>query len=135
MRVTGVRDNWAIPGLLHEGDEEWDVPETGNASRRAELFLAPAFQPDMDRAWRSPARRSRTGGGLSAKNGTPRIERRVTQLFLDTQQLVVFGQTVGARQRAGLDLPAVRRHRQIGNGAVFRLAGTMAHHRLVGGAV
>ena len=43
----------------------------------------------------------------------------VAKLLLDTDQLVVFGQTVGPRQRAGFDLPAVGRNREVSDGAVF----------------
>ncbi len=38
-------------------------------------------------------------------------------------------------QRAGLDLSAIGRHRQIGDGGILGLARAVAHHRLVGGAV
>ena len=42
---------------------------------------------------------------------------------------------IGACQRAGLDLPAVRRHRQIGDGRVLGLARPVRHHRRVTGAL
>src|SRR5438445_12040568 len=38
------------------------------------------------------------------------------ELLLDPQELVVFGGAIGAGERAGLDLPAVRGDRQIGGG-------------------
>jgi hypothetical protein len=53
--------------------------------------------------------------------------------FLDPQQLVVFADAVGAAQRAGLDLAGVGRHRDIGDGGVFRLTGAMADDRRVTG--
>jgi hypothetical protein len=40
--------------------------------------------------------------------------------------LVVFRQPVRAAQRAGLDLAAVRRHRNVGDRRVLGLAGAMA---------
>jgi hypothetical protein len=50
------------------------------------------------------------------------------QLFLDPDQLVVLREPVRAAERAGLDLPAVRCNRKIGNRRVFCLAGAVAHH-------
>src|SRR6478609_605471 len=58
--------------------------------------------------------RNLAGAGLTLTG----IDRRVAQLLFDAQQLVVLGETVGTGQRAGLDLAAVGRHRQVGNGAV-----------------
>ncbi len=49
-------------------------------------------------------------------------------------RLVVLGQSVGARQRAGLDLPAVRGHRQVGDGGILGLARAVRHHRALAGA-
>src|SRR5262249_22740998 len=53
----------------------------------------------------------------------------------DAQQLVVFGEPVRARAGAGLDLPAIRRHGQVGNGRVFGLAGAVRHHGAIGRAM
>lgn len=39
-----------------------------------------------------------------------RINCHRSQFFFDTQQLIVFGNTIGARGRAGFYLPAVERH-------------------------
>src|SRR5215208_408688 len=58
-----------------------------------------------------------------------------SQFFLDTQKLVVLGDPVGTRQRAGLDLPAIGGDREIGNGGVLGLTGTMRHHSSVAGLV
>jgi hypothetical protein len=57
---------------------------------------------------------------------SPGVFRRLAQHFLDADQLVVLGQPVRPRQRAGLDLAAVGGHRQIGNRAVLGLARTVA---------
>src|ERR1051326_4192995 len=49
----------------------------------------------------------------SIENGFAGEARRGTQLFLNAQQLVVLGDAIGTRSRAGLDLP-----RSGGNGQV-----------------
>jgi len=38
---------------------------------------------------------------------TARITRGVAQILFDAQELVVLGDAIGARQRAGLDLSAI----------------------------
>ena len=55
--------------------------------------------------------------------------RRIAELLLDADQLVVFRQPVGAGQRAGLDLTAIGGDRQIGDGRVLGLARAVRHHR------
>ena len=62
------------------------------------------------------------------------IERRFAELLLDADQLVVLGEPVGARQRAGLDLPAIGRDREIGDRRILGLAGAVRHHRAIAGA-
>src|SRR5246500_1353363 len=64
-----------------------------------------------------------------------RIFRLLAELLLDAQELIVFRGTVGARQRAGLDLPAIGGDRKIGNGGFFCPAGAMRHPRGVPGLV
>jgi hypothetical protein len=54
--------------------------------------------------------------------------------FLDADQLVVLGQPVGARQRAGLDLPAIGGHGEVGDGGVLGLAGAVGHDGRCSGA-
>ena len=56
------------------------------------------------------------------------------EVLLDAQQLVVLGDAVGAGQRAGLDLPAVGGHGEVGDGRVLGLARAVADHRGVAGA-
>jgi hypothetical protein len=51
-----------------------------------------------------------------------RIHRCVTEFFFDTEQLVVFGDTFTSSRRTGLDLTAVRCHREVGDGGVFGFA-------------
>jgi hypothetical protein len=46
-----------------------------------------------------------------------------TKLLFDAEQLVVFRQAVGAAERAGLDLAAVRGHGDIGDGRVLGFVG------------
>src|SRR5215469_1794465 len=57
--------------------------------------------------------------------------RRVFQFFFNSDQLVVFGNAVGARSRAGLDLTCTGANREIGNEGVFRLARAMRDNRIV----
>ena len=47
-----------------------------------------------------------------------RINRVLAQQLFDAQELIVFRQPIGAAQRAGLDLAAVRRHSDVGDGCV-----------------
>src|SRR6185437_10784878 len=56
------------------------------------------------------------------------IFRLAAQFLLDPQQLVVFCRAVGPRQRTGLDLSAIGRDREIGDGGILRLTGAMRHH-------
>src|SRR5580693_5530761 len=64
-----------------------------------------------------------------------RIFRLGTQFLLNPQQLVVFGGAVRARQRAGLDLPAIGGNREIGDGGILGLAGAVRHHDGIAGLV
>src|SRR5689334_16125449 len=59
----------------------------------------------------------------------------VAQLFLDAQQLVVLGDALGTRQRAGLDLQRVGGDRDIGDGGVLGLARTVRNDGGVAGAL
>src|SRR5207302_10860350 len=52
----------------------------------------------------------------------PQEPRTATQLFLDAQQLVVFGDAVGTRRRPSLDLPDSRGHREVCDERVFGFA-------------
>src|SRR5450759_3437176 len=65
----------------------------------------------------------------------PRIFRLRAQLLLDPQQLIVLGDAVRARQRSGFDLAAIGGDREIGDGGVLGLAGTVRHHGGVAGLV
>src|SRR2546430_8899162 len=56
------------------------------------------------------------------------IFRLLAELLLDAQELVVLGGAVGACQRAGFDLAAIGGDREVGDGGVFGLAGTVRHH-------
>ena len=49
------------------------------------------------------------------------------ELLLDAEELVVFGEAVGAGERAGLDLPAVGGDGEVGDGGVLGFAGAVAH--------
>jgi len=45
--------------------------------------------------------------------------------LFDAQELIVFRQPIRTAQRAGLNLAAVRRHGNVGDGRIFGLAGAM----------
>ena len=47
------------------------------------------------------------------------------ELFLDTEELVVFRDAVGAAEGTGLDLATVGRNRDISDGGVFGFTGTV----------
>ena len=66
------------------------------------------------------------------QHGPACIERVRTQHILDPEQLVVLGGPVGARERAGLDLTAVRGDGQICNRRILGLARPVRHDRRVG---
>ena len=55
----------------------------------------------------------------------------VAKFFFDSQKLIVLGDTIGTRERAGLDLPGVRRHSDVSYGCVFRLTRSMADYSCV----
>jgi hypothetical protein len=56
------------------------------------------------------------------------VDGVAAEQLLDAQQLVVLRQPVGAAERTGLDLAAVRRHGDVGDGRVFGFAGAMAEN-------
>ena len=57
------------------------------------------------------------------------------ELFFDAQEVVVLGDALGARRRAGLDLAAAGGHGQVGDERVLGLAGAMRDDRASAGAV
>src|SRR5579883_3225850 len=69
------------------------------------------------------------------QGAAPGVARLVAQLLLDTDELVVLGEAVRTRQRAGLDLPAVGRDREVGDGGILGLARAVRHHGGVGRAM
>src|SRR2546421_9366190 len=56
----------------------------------------------------------------------PAVNGVFTQTLLDTEQLIVFGDPVGATEGAGFDLAGVGGHRDVGDGRVFGFTGPMA---------
>src|SRR5256886_2787254 len=54
---------------------------------------------------------------------TTLFRSHLTELGFDAQQLVVLGDAIRARQRAGLDLRGGARDREVGDGAVLGLPG------------
>ena len=71
----------------------------------------------------------KTDSGLGAQDRLAGVARLGAQLFLDAQELVVLGEAVRARQRAGLDLPAVGGDGEVGDGRVLGLARAVATSR------
>src|SRR4051794_17661703 len=53
--------------------------------------------------------------GGAAEHAAAGKESRFAKAFLDADQLVVFGKAIGTRERAGLDLAAIGRDREVGN--------------------
>src|SRR5450631_299405 len=83
----------------------------------------------------SPPLRRRSGlvchesfGIEARKSAGASIACSVVQLFLDTQQLVVLGHPLGPSRSTALDLATVGCHREVGDGRVLGLAGTVTHH-------
>ena len=50
------------------------------------------------------------------------VNREAAELFLDAEELVVLGHTVGTAEGAGLNLAAVGGHCDVGDGSVLGLA-------------
>src|SRR5690242_10259488 len=72
---------------------------------------------------------------LSLQRGAAEVAGFVAELVGDPEELVVFREPVGARERAGLDLAAVCRHSEIGDRRVLGLARAMREHGGVAGAL
>ena len=80
--------------------------------------LAPSARLPAGETQKKPAQFG--GTRLAApERRTAGVGRRAAQLFLDAQELVVLGHPIGARRGAGLDLPRIAGHGQIGNGGVL----------------
>src|SRR5438477_12377125 len=97
-----------------------------------------AIQPRQAKATRSDLRSHHCGkndsrgqrvASASIEWARPGIAGIGSQLLLDAQELVVFGEPVGAREGAGLDLAAAGGHGEIGNGRILGLARAVRHHR------
>ena len=58
-----------------------------------------------------------------------RVAGHIAELILDPQQLVVLGRALATGRSAGLDLSGVGRDRDVGDGRVLGLAGTVRDHR------
>ena len=55
----------------------------------------------------------------------------IAQFLFDTKKLVIFGDPVGSAERSGFDLSRIRGDRNIRDGGIFRLTGSMRNHTLV----
>src|SRR5579872_4905191 len=71
---------------------------------------------------------------LAPEGGATGVTSGAAELLLDADELVVLGEAVGARQRAGLDLSAIGADRQIGDGCVLGFARAVRHDLGVIGA-
>ena len=49
------------------------------------------------------------------------IDSGIAELFLDADELVVLGHTIGAAHRTGLDLTTVGSHGDVGDGGILSL--------------
>src|SRR4051794_10070606 len=67
----------------------------------------------------APMSENLSDGARPGERRPPRIARHRAQLLLDPDQLVVLGEAVGARQAAGLDLPAIGGDGEVGDGRVL----------------
>ena len=57
-----------------------------------------------------------------------RVLSGVLQLFLDAEQLIVLGNAVGTAGSARLNLARIAGNREVGDGSVLGLTGTMRHN-------
>lgn len=120
-RAADVRDEQAeISARLDEALEE-SFPDSDPIAVRGDDWRG------TQKAAASPARggsylsRPRTraameGSGQRLDRGLAGVAGRVAQFLFTCSSLVVLGGAVRAGERAGLDLPAVRRHREVGDG-------------------
>ncbi|MPM30051.1 hypothetical protein SDC9_76593 [bioreactor metagenome] len=77
----------------------------------------------------SVADQVRKSRGETREGAAARVLGGLVQLLLDAQQLVVLGDTVGTGRSAGLDLATAAGDREVGDGDVLGLTGTVRHHR------
>jgi hypothetical protein len=56
------------------------------------------------------------------------VHRFVTKFFFNSQELIILGDPIAARERPGFDLAGVCRHRDVGDRGIFCFAGAMADH-------
>src|ERR1043166_7243478 len=54
------------------------------------------------------------------------VHRVLTKPLFDAEKLIILRSAIGAAEGTSFDLAAVRRHREIRNGRVFRFTGAMA---------
>src|SRR5438876_11132969 len=74
-----------------------------------------------------------TARSAAPQHASPGIAGGATELPLDADELVVLGETVGARQRPRLDLSAIGGNGEIGDRRILGLARAMRDHRRIGG--
>src|SRR5437762_9811856 len=95
------------------------TPRVAHSIRRMRLVIA----------------RASAGAARAGERTAPPECGRLVEILFDAQQLVVLGDAVGTCGRAGLDLTAVGRDGEIGDGGVFALTRAMRHDRRVTGSM
>src|SRR5688572_8074993 len=88
----------------------------------------PTGHPKVDAApvVRARHRGGREGSRLLLVPELSAVHGPFSELFLDAEELIVFGHAVAAGGGARLDLAAVRRHGDVGDRRILRLAATVA---------
>src|SRR5207247_9723749 len=101
------------------------MPASASArSRSGSPDAGPIVATIFVRRRAAPFMRLRLATG-SGEGAPPRILGSPAELFLGPQELVVLRDAVAARRRASLDLPRVRRDREVGDRRVLGLAGAV----------
>src|SRR5262249_18719146 len=73
--------------------------------------------------------------GVDHPPGAAREGRHRTYLFLDTQELIVLGETLAAGHGTYLDLSSARGHREVGDRCVLGLAAPGGDYRAIAGCL
>src|SRR5581483_6890029 len=93
----------------------------------------PATSANDASTTRSVAARDRIASSMplaphpTGQRAAAEVRGGLAELSLDAQQLVVLRDAVGARERARLDLAAIRRDREVGDRRVLGLAAAVGH--------
>ena len=98
------------------GDEDQGEPAHRGIARMPRVLASEGPPRARRPPWGGTARSAFGGRSRQVEERVAaRIARRVAQVLLDAQELVVLGDAVRARQRAGLDLAGVGADRDVGD--------------------